>query len=83
MSKKVTIKKTKDLVADFGNCNAKWHGFAFVDGKRLGTVWRFKDDGRYVCNEDLDSRRHSRENRPMQFKGRTLAELKLDIANKL
>lgn len=77
---KITIKKSQSLVSEVGVSNAKWHGFAYVDGKRLGTVWRFKDDGRYVCNEDFDSRKHSRENRPMQFRGQTLAALKSDIA---
>jgi len=74
---KVTIKKTTDY-NPFGYGEGKWHGFAYVDSKRIGTVWRFRD--RYICNEDFDSRKHSRENRPMQFKGRTLADLKADIA---
>ncbi len=79
---KVTIKKTTNynsFPAGSGNC--KWHGFAYVVAKRLGTVWRF-NDGSYICNEDFDIRRHSRENRPIQFNGNTLAALKADIATK-
>ena len=80
----VTVKKeSRSLVSEIpGTSNHKFHGYAFVDNKRIGTVWKvntYCSEHVYVCNEDFDGNRHSKENRPRQFKGRTLADLKKDI----
>lgn len=81
---KVTIKKeTFSLVPEFGVSNAKFYGYCFVDNKRFGTVWKFKDDGRYIVNQDFDRKAHSKDNRPLQVKGNTLAELKKNLVNVL
>ena len=76
----VTISKpTVGMGAGFPSMlGTKFYGWASVNGKRIGTVWK-KYKGGYYCNEDFDSNRHSRKNRPRQFRGQTLAELKNNI----
>lgn len=71
----ITVKKSNSLVDIPGSSNAKFYGFGYADRKRIGTVWKF-NDGYYVFNEDFNRRFHSRDNRPKQCKGRTLAVLK-------
>lgn len=73
----VRIEKEKhSLVKDIqGTSNAKFYGWVFVDGKRVGTVWVF-NDGRYAMNEDFNSRKHSRENRPIQLIANSISGLK-------
>lgn len=71
---KVKIDKEKySTTTDIGRSNSKFYGWFSVNGKREGTVWRFPD--RYVANEDFDCKRHSKDNRPKQFKGANLKEL--------
>ena len=77
----ITIEKEKfSTVAPIGYSNADFYGWAFNDCKRIGTVWKFKNEGRYVFSEDFDRNRHSRENRPVQCNGKTLKALKNAMA---
>lgn len=77
----ITIKKeTFSTVAPIGHSNADFYGWAFDGCKRIGTVWKFKNEGRYVFNEDFDRGKHSRENRPVQCSGKTLKALKAAMA---
>lgn len=79
----ITIKKEKfSTVAPIGYSNADFYGWAFNDCKRIGTVWVFKNEGKYVFNEDFDRDRHSRENRTVQCSGKTLKALKSEIAER-
>lgn len=72
----ITVKKSNSLVAPtLCSSPARFYGFGYADGKRIGTVWKF-NDGHYVFNEDFDRKVHSKDNRPKQCKGRTLAVLK-------
>ena len=76
---KVKFEKEKyPSTPEIGWSNAKFYAFCIVDGKRYGTTWRF-NDGKYVINQDFDRRIHSRENRPKQIVGNTLAELKSNL----
>lgn len=76
---KVKFEKEKfSTVKDFGHSNAKFYAYCIVDGKRYGTTWKF-NDGKYVINQDFNTRIHSRENRPKQIVGNTLAELKSNL----
>lgn len=75
----ITVKKSNSLVAPIpGSSNAKFYGFGYADGKRIGTVWKF-NGGYYVFNEDFDRKVHGKDNRPKQCKGKTLAVLKQSI----
>jgi len=69
-------KETFHNVPDFSHSSHKFYGYAFVNHKRMGTVWKNKSDGHYVFNEDfdIDSTRRS-----YQATGRTLAILKDNI----
>lgn len=80
----IRIEKEKhSTVSEFGVSNAKFYGYCFVDNKRFGTVWKFKDDGRYIVNQDFDRKLHSAINRPLQVNGNTLQELKKNLVNVL
>ena len=78
MSYSVKIEKGRDYSPMPGRGSSEFYGYAFVDGKRVGTVWKFRD-GHYVMNEDFDTLRHSREKRPKQFSARRLADLKRQL----
>lgn len=75
---KIEIKHERDYSPLPGTGNADFYGYLFVNYQRVGTVWKFKD-GHYVCNEDFNSHKHNLDNRPRQFKGNTLRELKDNI----
>ena len=58
-----------------GKSNAKFYSYCMIDGKRFGTVWKF-NDGNYVLNEDFDTRKHDKDNRPIQIVAPTLNALR-------
>lgn len=76
---KIKFEKDKFSASIPGTSNAVFYAYAIIDGKRRGTVWNFKDDGRYAFNEDFDRRKHDKENRPVQVVRPTLAELRKGI----
>ena len=78
MQYSVKIEKGRDYAPMPGRGSSEFYGYAFVDGKRVGTVWRF-DDGHYVMNEDFSSLWHSRDKRPKQFSARRLSDLKRQL----
>lgn len=86
MKTNIRIEKEKwQPVSNFGTSNAKFYGYCFVNGKRFGCVYKFKNDdyinpGVYVCNQDFNPCVHSKDNRPLQIKGKTLGELRENIS---
>lgn len=76
---KVKIDKEKCPTTDFGRSNAKFYGWFSLNGKRAGIVWRMSEV--YVTNEDFDRKRHSKDNRPKQFKAANLKDLICVIEN--
>lgn len=77
---KVKIDKEKyPTTIDISRSNAKFYGWFSLNGKRAGTVWRMSEV--YVANEDFDRKRHSKDNRPKQFKAANLKELARVIEN--
>lgn len=72
---KVKIEKAINYSPMPGRGNSEFYGYAYVNGRRVGIVWRF-NDGHYVMNEDI-GHHHTREKRPMQFSSKRLSELKL------
>ena len=78
--KSVKIEKEKyHTIQEVGWSNADFYGYGIVNGKRMGTVWKFKEDGSYIFNEDFDRKVHSAARRPQRVKGMTLRELKENI----
>ena len=73
---KVKIEHKPWTMPGHGNCES--YGYAFVDGKRLGTVWRAKDDGTLFCNSEPGHKAGR-----FQAKGRNVTELKKDIVVRL
>ena len=78
MAYAVKIEKGRDYSPMPGRGNSQFYGYAFVDNKRVGTVWKF-NDGHYVMNEDFNQLWHSREKRPKQFSARRLSDLKRQL----
>lgn len=77
---KVRIEKERHhTISDFGYSNARFYGYCTIDGKRIGTVWRF-NDGAYVMNEDFNSRVHTKDNRPKQYKATNIGALRVAIS---
>lgn len=74
----VKIEKGRDYSPMPGCGSSEFYGYAYVDNKRVGTVWKFRD-GHYVMNEDFNNLWHSREKRPKQFSARRLSELKRQL----
>lgn len=73
---KIEFRRDKFYQPIPGRSSHVFHSYLYVDGKRVGTVWKDKGDGRYVANEDFDTCRHDRANRPRQAVARTLGELR-------
>ena len=77
---KVKIEKAIDYSPMPGRGNSEFYGYAYVNGRRVGIVWKpTSRDGNYVMNEDI-GHHHTREKRPKQFSGKRLSELRLAMS---
>ena len=73
---KIKFEKPTYNECEIGTSNASFYAYCFIDNERYGTVWKFKDDGRYVLNEDYNRLKHDKQNRPNQIVAPTLNELR-------
>lgn len=77
---KVKIEKAVNYSPMPGRGSHEFYGYAYVDGRRVGIVWKpTSREGNYLMVEDI-GHHHNRAKRPKQFSGKRLSELKLAMS---